>query len=97
MLSDGRGPRSVRENRRSEPLEISDRPGINFQPKIACDGRDTIWDVWNAVRRNRWCILARAVSDGGMGPLVRLNEHTSEEAFPNITADGQGRIWVNVK
>ena len=85
--------RSFKGNRRGKVLEISDRPGINFQPKIACDGH-TVWVVWVAMREDRWCILARSVTSRGMGAVVRLSENEAEEAFPAVATGACGRIWA---
>ena len=86
--------RSVQSGRRGPVLEISDQPGINFQPRIACDGHNNIWVVWSAQRENHWCILACSISEGKPGTVICLSKHTEPETFPAITSDAQGQIWV---
>ncbi|HCR17562.1 MAG TPA: hypothetical protein DIU35_08765 [Candidatus Latescibacteria bacterium] len=86
--------RSLRGNRKGEILEISETPGINFQPKIACDGQNKIWVVWSAQRNGEWCILARSASINGLSPVQKICSQREEQAFPAITSDQQGNIWV---
>jgi hypothetical protein len=86
--------RSLKGNRPGQILEISDDPGINFQPRIACDGQDKIWVVWSAIRKGKWCILARSASGDQLSPIITLGTGKHEQAFPAVTADRQGHIWV---
>lgn len=83
--------RSFKGQERGPLLPVSEEEGINFQPRIACGG-DAVWVVWCAVREGRWCVLARSV--GEMGEVVRLAESDASLAFPNVTSDGEGRIWA---
>ena len=86
--------RFVHRNRRGPVVEVSDTPGINFQPRVAPDVEGGVRVVWSAVRQDRWRILVRKVDTEGCGSLVELAEAAEAQVFPAITSDDEGRVWV---
>jgi hypothetical protein len=86
--------RSIRNGRRGPIIEVSDRPGINFQPRIACDADSRVWVFWSAERGDRWYILARRVEGTRCGPVVTVSRGSDLALSPAISADGTGVIRV---
>lgn len=75
-------------------VEISEAPGINSKPAIACAADGTVWIAWSAQREHGWAILARAIRGNQLGPVIPLRQGIRLAYVPALAADGQGHVWA---
>jgi S1-C subfamily serine protease len=74
----------------NKPLNLSNDPGLSYQPRIVTDGKNNVYVVWTDNSPGNYNILFTKSSDGGDSfdkPII-LSNLKGVSNFPNIVASG---------
>ena len=74
----------------SKPLNLSNDPGLSYLPRIATDGKNSVYVVWTDNSPGNYNILFRKSGDGGASfdkPII-LDDLKGVSNFPSIIASG---------
>ncbi|HYV52805.1 MAG TPA: trypsin-like peptidase domain-containing protein, partial [Candidatus Eisenbacteria bacterium] len=83
-------------NNFSKPLNLSNDPGLSYQPRIVTDGKNGVYVVWTDNSPGNYDILFTKSSDGGDSfdkPII-LSNLKGVSNFPNIAASGNDTVYV---
>jgi S1-C subfamily serine protease len=80
----------------SKPLNLSNDPGLSYQPRIVTDGKNNVYVVWTDNSPGNYNILFTRSLDGGASfykPII-LSNLKGVSNFPNIAAYGNDTVYV---
>jgi len=80
----------------SKPLNLSNDPGVSYQPRIVTDGKNNVYVVWTDNSPGNYNILFTRTLDGGASfdkPII-LSNLKGVSNFPNIAASGNDTVYV---
>jgi S1-C subfamily serine protease len=80
----------------SKPLNLSNDPGLSYQPRIVTDGKNIVYVVWTDNSPGNYNILFTRSLDGGASfdkPIIFSNLKGVSN-FPNIAASGNHTVYV---
>jgi S1-C subfamily serine protease len=81
----------------TKPMNLSNDPGISYQPKIATDGNNGVYILWTDNSPGNYNILFTKNIDGGTTfsmPLILTNNVKGVSDFPNLAVSQNNNVYV---
>ena len=81
----------------TKPMNLSNDPGISYQPRIATDGNNGVYVLWTDNSLGNYNILFTKNIDGGTAfsmPLVLSNDLKGVSNFPSIAVSHNNNVYV---
>ncbi len=93
------GKWSAEETLDAEPGPTESRPyvggdGFDGNPRLAVDGRGSLWAVWHGRRGDRWGVFARKRAGGRWQPETRVSSPDENALHPAVAVGARGRLWI---
>ncbi|HZT34092.1 MAG TPA: hypothetical protein VFA33_29640 [Bryobacteraceae bacterium] len=82
-------------DRFSAPQKTSESDGNEWNPAIAADGSGRVAVAWDSYRNGNYDVFVRLASaPGNWGAEKAIAASARYEAYPSVSFDPQGRLWV---
>lgn len=80
----------------SKPLNLSNNPGLSYQPSISIDENNTVYIVWTDNSQGNYNILfAKSVDNGDtFTKPIALGNTNGVSNFPSITTLGNNTVYI---
>jgi hypothetical protein len=79
----------------SAPTQVSNSTSNEWNPAIAADSSGRVTVAWDSYRNGSYDIYTRTASaDGSWGPEIPVAASARYEAYPSISYDKAGRLWI---
>jgi Protein of unknown function (DUF3604) len=79
----------------STPQQVSNSSANEWNPAIAADSRGRVSVAWDSYRNGSYDVYARtATAPGAWEQEIPVAATARYEAYPSITYDPQGRLWI---
>lgn len=79
----------------TNPVEVSGRPGNDWNPAVAIDSRGAAWVAYDSYRNGNYDVFLVAIQDGeAVTEEMAVAKTPLFEARASVAVDPQDRVWV---